>query len=270
MNFEHVKKLVVCNRYGEVIHLIRNNIHLWSSDDYCTLFILCCGLKSQKSPIHGIYSDIFSEECILYMMDNMDCSNIINVINNIWFGNSHRVKNVIAYEHDSVRLFKRELFYGARYGKCKQNGDISKYCIQKRKPILGCISPVYLDLVHKIGIYKCFGQYHYGLLYWYSKGEYTKGDELCDMILLLYKNYYYYSMDMNTTIKYKTIFKHFYNNDIEEICKCLIDNKITVTELKRIRSCYEGYSRKIVITIDKIINIYNNIIPISSDILKVL
>lgn len=66
MNFEYIQALALANKYGHIIKIVRENIHLWSLDDFHKVYLLLFGIKRQWRRPRLVF-EYFSEECIMYI-----------------------------------------------------------------------------------------------------------------------------------------------------------------------------------------------------------
>jgi hypothetical protein len=121
MNYEYITNLLKCNRYGEVIRLLRDNIHTWSMDDYAKVYNKCCGYA------------YFTETCILYFLNHIS-NTITNFITSDSVNNQCKYLKFAPYSRGSIRLIRRIkqqknmiMYVGARhkdivtyYIKCQQ------------------------------------------------------------------------------------------------------------------------------------------------------
>jgi hypothetical protein len=66
MNTKYIKSLLKKGKYGKVIHLIQQNLHMWSLDNFKEVLLLCSGIYDKT-----VNHDTFSEECVIYIMERI-------------------------------------------------------------------------------------------------------------------------------------------------------------------------------------------------------
>jgi hypothetical protein len=252
MNIAYIKKLVECNRYGEIIRLIKDNTHMWSINDFYNVYNLCCGTNSTIENMNNYILEnnvrsTHAEPCIIYMLEQ----NIIitdtwieligrrSALCSIDFGDTGYC-NFLPHYCDSVRLFKHKLCKSAPqddFSLRKYGPNLLRYFIENRKLNdfkCGMTVPgeylVYDNSDINYAIVTTINRKNMNipLINIYSKSEYELGDRLYEMILMTCKDAHKL---IHQIYKHKFMYVHIHNRNDIDLCKMILSNGYYVSTM---------------------------------------
>jgi hypothetical protein len=218
MNFEYIKKLLECGRHGKVIQLIKNNVHIWSMDDYQKVYDICCF----NVDLFKKDNRYFSELCSIYLHNHTPDSLFKKLKHAGSIRQSKYLDNVQYIQY--FELTVDELKYII---KTQSKDTYSINTIELYK----CLIYEDVDMISKIQSQKVYilsGDTISitSILYeYYTRGEYAKGDKMYNMMNILNSPKTYMSDSvMNIIYKYRHIWKDLRDKKILKFCKYFIDN----------------------------------------------
>jgi hypothetical protein len=259
MNFEHIKRLLECNRHGEVIRLMRDNIHTWSMNDYDYLYDLCYGCKKIMQFVRPkCYKQIFAEPCIIYVLDHLCVDNIHGKI-------SKYLRMRRAYSYGATRIIRRKIDHSIFRGMLCYNDDTIMYFIKKKQ-----VSEVYNIIKYNASKWYFYDDYdiqNYLITKFKEKEIYAKLinsyknindrnmlNDFCRKIMLTCKSVH----PIHYIYRYRDLHIHIYNNDFTEFRKAFRDNGFGREDYDNILilRCYSSpyYSSRVAYFVNKCVN----------------
>jgi hypothetical protein len=153
INHVYIENLLAYGKYGKLINLIKNNIHVWSLNDFFDIFALCCGYYST-------YINAFdaSELCVMYFIDHApdiirdhimsDDRDIKITIRGKLHSGIENLLKLLPYNFNSIRLFKNiriPQHEQYTYYFAQKHYDILKYCVDKEINHIGSTNVYNID-----------------------------------------------------------------------------------------------------------------------------
>jgi hypothetical protein len=263
MNIAYIKKLVECNRYGTLNNVLKNNVNVWSLNDYVEVCMSMCDSNNKRN---------ICENSIIFLVKYLKIYNKIANIS-IPCGGFKTHLQMFIYEsslkHDSVALFKN-VFVCFNNKNNFIGYNILKYLV-KHKYVnydkqfkFSCCDTLYSNTYTRINIcptimlqyelhcvniairqihvlYCSGGADKYDLIYeiidMYANGEYAKGDniiyDISDRLMNTYDpmvrdNFINMLHDVR---EYKYVWKSLKYGSIHDILCCIKNYDIVTKEL---------------------------------------
>jgi hypothetical protein len=231
MNFKYIEQLLIHNRYGKVIQLLKNNQNIWSLNDYQRVYFLCCGFPTSN---YKHKKEYFSETCVIYSLDHIHAGIQKHMCSTSYLC-SPLIYNILGYITGSIKILKRQS---------------SDYCINDTNNIMHPDTLRYRIKTQNIWKYttisslvliNCFIydnnytrlQSQYPRLYtkirrvlygYYKRCEYTKGQKLYDMMHILKIT----RIDFVHEMRY--MWKYIHNKNVLGFCEFFMDKHVSEYE----------------------------------------
>jgi hypothetical protein len=216
---------------------MRDNIQVWSLDDYQKVYYLCCGFDDKYGIEVNDY--LFSDTCIIYAREFVPDHIQEHMRSEYIMYQDHH--DSLLYTSGSIRLYKcmkpdmNDFWYGGSL-----HDDIAMHFIKTQQLHLYCDiytfslihMMIYEDeyIIHKVMNDTC--RYIRNILYeYYTKGEYRKGQKLYEITSMLNMNVTYYDVIMKMMNKWQYLWKDIYDKNVFGYCEKFIDGYFTKDDI---------------------------------------